>query len=87
MSGSQTGRYFEDDTMDGKFTISLFEDPNQAGDLKMEVRLNGSTGNLPFGSGGLAVRPELDEALAYRLATALNNWYAPSHDYYEEMEA
>lgn len=75
MSGSQTGNYFEDDTEDGKFTILLFEDPNRPGELKMEARLNGPS-NLPFSTGGLSVRPELDKRLALRVAHALWGWYA-----------
>lgn len=73
MSGSTTGNYFEDDTEDGKFTIILFEDPLDRANLKMEVRLNGTAG--VYGSGGISLRPELDENLAERLATAMLRWY------------
>lgn len=76
MSGSQTGNYFEDDTEDGKFTISLFEDPNAPGDLKMEVRLNGIATVLMPDRNGLALRPSLDKRLALRVAHALWGWYA-----------
>jgi hypothetical protein len=76
MSGSLTDAYFEDDTEDGKFTILLFEDPNSPGDLKMEVRLNGSS-KLTRTSGQIALRPELNENLAVRLSDALRYWYYP----------
>ena len=77
MSGSLAGNYFEDDTEDGKFTVLLFEDPLRKGELKMEVRLNG-IGKLGEDRdlNGIALRPELDEELATRLADALTRWYA-----------
>jgi hypothetical protein len=68
MSGSLTDAYFEDDSEDGKTTVLLFEDPLRPGELKMEARLNP----------GPAVRVELDEKFATRLAFALNAWYAHS---------
>jgi hypothetical protein len=76
--------YFSDETVDGKFTLSLFEDPNNPPDLKLEVRLNHS-GGLTRTSGDIALRAELTEDLADRLADALQRWYASPFET-EEIE-
>lgn len=80
-----TQPYFDGTTTDGKFTFTLIEDPLNEGDLKMEVRLNGST-TLVRTMGQIALRPVLDRRLALRLANALWGWYATEEMLQEAAE-
>lgn len=50
----------------GAVLVSLFEDPLRAGELKME---------MVFNQTGTALRMELNEDLAIRMAQSLNSWY------------